>query len=201
MKQACSRPDLGPGARPGPSLLCAEPLSGLTPNNAVPDQEVRDDRRPGLGTTRYDSGPEIRREQRGKEAGSCPTGSFRGFVHYSRRIEGENTMHWITRTAATAVTTLALAVPAVGMAQAGAAPAPSSASVTAAASCRYEVVRDYASVRVFPREGAQVLKYKRAGERVTGACEEHEAGGILWTRVNLAGGGHGWMERGELREV
>lgn len=110
-------------------------------------------------------------------------------------------MHWITRTAATAVTTLALAVPAVGIAQASSAPAPSSASVTVAATCSYEVVRDYASVRVFPSEGAQVTKLKRVGDRVTGACGAHENDGILWTRVNLAGGGHGWMERGELKKL
>lgn len=110
-------------------------------------------------------------------------------------------MHWITRTAATAVTTLALAVPAVGMAQASSAPAPSSASATVAATCNYIVVRDYASVRVFPSEGAQVTKLKRTGDRVTGACGTHENDGILWTRVNLSGGGHGWMERGEIEKV
>ncbi len=117
------------------------------------------------------------------------------------RIEGENTVHWITRTAATAVTTLALAVPAVGIAQAGPAPAPSSASATVAATCTYKVVRDYASVRVFPSQGAQVTKLKRAGDRVTGACGVYENDGIVWTRVNLAGGGHGWMERGELEKL
>ncbi|HEX2299186.1 MAG TPA: hypothetical protein VHH34_11840 [Pseudonocardiaceae bacterium] len=110
-------------------------------------------------------------------------------------------MHWITRTTATAVTTLALAVPAVGIAQAAPAAAPSPASVTAAADCKFVVTGNGVRVRVFPSVRAQTIKFKNKGDRVTGACNPYHNEGRNWTRVSLAGGGHGWMATEFLRRV
>ncbi|MGH4025924.1 MAG: hypothetical protein ACRDRV_15215 [Pseudonocardiaceae bacterium] len=99
------------------------------------------------------------------------------------------------------MTTLALAVPAVGIAQAAPAAAPTSASVTAAADCKFVVTGNGVRVRVFPSERAQTVKFKNKGDRVTGACKPYRNEGRDWTRVSLAGGGHGWMATQFLRRV
>jgi len=77
-------------------------------------------------------------------------------------------MHWITRTAATAATTLALALPSVGVAQASSAPAPTSTTTVVAATCHYTVTGNGVAVRRSPDNTAHVIKRKNRGNHVTG---------------------------------
>jgi len=104
-------------------------------------------------------------------------------------------MRWITRTAATAATTLALALPAVGIAQAGSAPAPTSSTATAlaAATCHYTVTGDGVAVRRSPDRNADAIKQKYRGDHVTGPCRTVFNDGRRWTEVYLGSGGTAWM--------
>jgi len=103
-------------------------------------------------------------------------------------------MHWITRTAATAATTLALALPAVGIAQAGSVPAhTSSTTALAAATCHYIVTGDGVAVRPAPDRNTNAIKQKYRGDHVTGPCRSVFNDGRWWTEVYLGSGGTAWM--------
>lgn len=102
-------------------------------------------------------------------------------------------MHWITRTAATAATTLALALPSVGVAQASSAPAPTSTTTVVAATCHYTVTGDGVAVRRSPDRNADAIKQKYRGDHVTGPCRSVFNDGRWWTEVYLGSGGTAWM--------